>query len=214
MNHIPHIEASDLMLARLVPRAFSREGWIFELMYDGFRCLVLKDGDDVTLLSRQGNPLTPSFPDIVEATAAVRGSFVWDAELTVDDADGRPSLARLLKRANTRPPENIGAAVRDHPARLYIFDMLAEGMNDLRQLPLSERKAHRRDSFENSGTLVNVRGIVAAGEWVFDQVEDLCFEGMVSKRLESTYRRGYSSDWLKVKNADFDRPGALGFGRS
>lgn len=208
------IEAADLMLATLWRRPFSRDGWVFELKYDGFRCLVRKSGTLVSLVSRQGNIMNRSFPDVVEAVGAVAGDFVWDAELTVDESTGRSSFERLQTRARTSVPGRVRAAIRAHPARLYIFDMLATGDRDIRYLPLFERKQILRDSFDNTATLVYVSGIVTAGEWVFDQAKTHDLEGMVGKRLDAPYQRGRSKDWLKVKYADYSRPAALGFGRA
>ncbi|MFP4891209.1 DNA ligase [Paraburkholderia sp. EG304] len=214
MSAFPLIEAADLMLATRYARPFSREGWLFELKYDGYRCLVRKRAGTVALISRQGNLLNPSFPEIAAAVAAVRGDFVWDAELTVDEDNGRPSFERLQKRARTSVALRVRAAMREHPARLYVFDALARDETDLRQLPLVERKVVLRESFQDRGSLVYVSGIVAAGEWVFEQVRALDLEGMVGKRLDAPYRRGRSREWLKIKYEGYSRPEALGFGRT
>ena len=211
---IPLIEAGDLMHATLRTTPFSAEGWLFEFMYDGFRCLTRKNGSRIELISRKGNVMNPSFPDIVAAIERVPGDFVWDTELTVDDANGRPSFERLQSRARTSVPMRVGAAMRDNPARLYVFDMLANGERDIRSLPLAERKEVLRDSFDDTGTLIFVRGVVSAGVWVFQQVRAHDLEGMVAKRLDSIYQRGKSRDWLKIKYSDYGRPAALGFGHS
>jgi bifunctional non-homologous end joining protein LigD len=214
VSAIPLIDAADLMLATLQRAPFSREDWLFELKYDGFRCLVRKVGARVDLISRQGNLMNRSFPDVVAAVERVSGNFVWDAELTVDEPTGQSSFERLQIRARTSVAANVRVAMRLHPARLYVFDMLADGERDIRQLPLVERKGVLRDSFENTAVLVYVTGIVAAGAWVFEQVKAHDFEGMVGKRLDAPYQRGRSRDWLKVKFADYSRPAALGWGRA
>jgi bifunctional non-homologous end joining protein LigD len=214
VSGIPLIDASDLMLATLNRAPFSREDWLFELKYDGHRCLVRKVGARVELISRQGNLMNRSFPDVLAAVAQVPGDFIWDAELTVDEPTGQSSFERLQIRARTSVAANVRAAMRLHPARLYVFDMLADGDRDIRHLPLVERKQALRDSFDNTAVLVYVTGIVAAGAWVFEQVKEHDFEGMVGKRLDSPYQRGRSRDWLKVKFANYSRPAALGWGRS
>ncbi|MEZ2310780.1 DNA ligase [Paraburkholderia sp. RCC_158] len=215
MSTVQTIEAADLMLATLWPKPFSRKGWLYELKYDGYRCLVRKRGGAmVDLITRNGNLLNRSFPDIVAAVAAVPGEFVWDAELTVDESNGRSSFERLQTRARTSVPSRVRAAIREHPARLYVFDMLAENDRDIRQLPLIERKQILRDSFDNTAALVYVNGIAEAGEWVFEQVQAHDFEGMVGKRLDAPYQRGRTRDWLKVKYPDYSRQEALGFGRA
>ncbi|MHB9836825.1 ATP-dependent DNA ligase [Paraburkholderia terrae] len=73
---------------------------------------------------------------------------------------------------------------------------------DIRNLPLVERKEVLRDDFDDTGTLVFVRGIASAGVWVFQQVRAHDLEGMVAKRLDSIYHRGKSRDWLKIKYPD------------
>lgn len=208
------IEATDLMLATLRRTPFSDDDWLYEFKYDGYRCLIRKADDVVELVSRNGKSFNRSFVDVVEAVRAVPGDFTWDAELTVDHDTGHSSFERLQTRARTSLPKNITAAVREHPARLYVFDMLTSGSRDLRGLPLSERKAHLRDAFADTRTLIYPSGVVGVGTWVFEQAVKHGFEGMVAKRLVAPYRAGRSLDWLKIKNAGYGRPAALGWGRS
>ncbi|MDB6082225.1 MAG: dependent ligase, partial [Gammaproteobacteria bacterium] len=169
--------------------------------------------DVVDLVSRPGNSLNRSFPEIVAAVAKIPGDFTWDAELTVDDATGHSNFEKLLSRSSTSVAMRVRAASLANPARLYAFDMLTIGDRDLRGLSLLERKGFLRDSFEDTKTLVFANGIVGAGTWVFEQVEAHGFEGMLAKRLASTYQKGRSRDWLKIKHAGYGRPAALGFGR-
>jgi bifunctional non-homologous end joining protein LigD len=207
------MDASDLMLATPHGQPFSDPDWLFELKYDGFRCLVVKEGEQVRLWSRNGNLFNGSFPDVVKAVEAVPGGFVWDAELTVDDDTGRSSFDRLRQRAVTKTPKNVRAAAKADPARLYIFDALSIDGADIRALPLTERKMHLRESFENSNTLIYASGIEDEGKLVFEHVEELGLEGMIAKRTDSVYQRGRSRDWLKIKYSGYGRPAALGWGR-
>jgi bifunctional non-homologous end joining protein LigD len=207
------IDASDLMLATLHPRPFSDPDWLFELKYDGFRCLIVKAGEDMKLWSRNGNLFNGSFPEVVKAVEGVPGDFVWDAELTVDDDTGRSSFDRLRQRAVTKTPKNVRAAAKSDPARLYVFDALSIDGTDIRGLPLTERKLQLRKSFDNTSTLIYASGIEGKGKLVFEHVEELGLEGMIAKRLDSTYQKGRSRDWLKVKFAGYGRPAALGWGR-
>jgi bifunctional non-homologous end joining protein LigD len=206
------MDASDLMHATLRTRPFSDKEWLFEWKYDGFRCLVRKHGQ-VDLISRSGKPFNRSFPDIVQAVAAVPGDFTWDAELAVGDGKGPLSFDRLQQRARTTLPKNIGAAVRSCPARLYVFDLLTAGDCDLRGLELIERRNRLRDTFDDTATLVYSNAVVGVGTWVFEQVQYYGFEGMLAKRMASPYMRGRSRDWIKIKNSGYSRPAALGFGR-
>lgn len=206
------IEPSDLMLATLYNRPFSDPEWLFEIKYDGFRCLVRKAGGRVDLLSRNGNSFNGSFPDVVSAISGIFGDFTFDAELTVDDAGGRPSFERLQRRAVTRTAKRVPAASGINPARLYLFDALSIDGEDLRALPLHERKERLRDSFVDTQTLIYASGVRGAGEWVFERAKSLDLEGMVAKRLDSTYRKGRTRDWLKIKYGGYSRPAGFGFG--
>jgi bifunctional non-homologous end joining protein LigD len=210
---LPPIEASDLMLATVFKRPFSDDAWLFDLKYDGYRCLVRKSGPRTELVSREGNLLNASFPEVVAAVAALPGDFAMDAELTVDEDTGRSSFERLQRRAVTKTPRNVRAAALQNPARLYLFDALALDGKDLRALPLVERRQYLRGAFENTNTLILASGIVGAGEFVFEQVKAHDLEGMIAKRLSSPYVRGRTRDWLKIKYQDYSRQAALGFGR-
>jgi bifunctional non-homologous end joining protein LigD len=74
-----------------------------------------------------------------------------------------------------------------------------------RHFSLIERKRYLRDSFGDTGVLVFVNGIVGAGDQVFELVRSYGFEGMLCKRLASTYQKGRSRDWLKIKHAGYER---------
>lgn len=155
------------MLATLNKHPISGDDWLFELKYDGFRCLVRKAGKRVGLVSRPGNLLNASFPDVVEAVAALPRDFVLDSELTVDETTGRSSFERLRKRAVTKILSRVRAAIAEHHARLYLFDARSLDGVDLRALPLIERKKSLRESFADTQSLIYASGIVGAGEWVF-----------------------------------------------
>ena len=207
------IEASDLMHSTLHKRPFSNREWVFEWKYDGFRCLVRKQCGQVDLISREGKPFSTSFPEVVAAIAAIPGDFVFDSELAVGSGRGSVEFANLQQRARTVSPRSVPAAVRNSPARLYVFDMLAKGQLDLRVQPLIDRKKRLRDKFDDTLTLVYVTDVEGLGELVFEQVLAHDFEGMVCKRKDSAYVRGRAHNWIKVMNPGYSRQNALAFGR-
>jgi bifunctional non-homologous end joining protein LigD len=71
------------------------EKWAFELKLDGYRCIAVKHGKEITLYSRHQKVLNRRFPGIVEALASLKGDFVLDGELVVLDPQGRPSFQLL-----------------------------------------------------------------------------------------------------------------------
>ncbi len=95
LRDLPHsICHRDLMLASR-GKLFSAAGWIYELKYDGFRCLVCKHGDVVRLESRRGRDMSELFPELVAEIRPIPHDFVADGELVVLDAQGRPQWDRL-----------------------------------------------------------------------------------------------------------------------
>jgi bifunctional non-homologous end joining protein LigD len=183
----------ELMKPRPHERPFSREGWTFELKYDGFR-LLAAGGDGTAFLGfKRGRDATATFPEIAGALAALphRG-LILDGEVVVLDEQGRPSFQRLQRRI--ADGESAG------PALLFVFDLLACEGFDLRPLPLRERRALLdRVLAGPPGPLRPTVCVSERGEQLFAAVRELGLEGMVGKRLESPYRGGYSPDWLKVR---------------
>src|SRR5262245_37267126 len=114
------------MVAKLVREPFDREGWLFELKWDGFRCIAEKDRQGVRLYSRNQNDFT--FPVIAEQVSAL-DNVILDGEVCALDEDGHPRFEWLINRGRQR-----GKLV------YYAFDLLRLGDKDLRSEPLYRRK--------------------------------------------------------------------------
>ncbi len=194
---------ADLALAtRAEP--FSAPGWIFELKYDGFRLLAAKDGDSATLRYRSGRNATPVFPEVVAALAALPARrALLDGELVVFGNDGRSDFELL--RARALGGGGAGAARMD--VRACLFDLLALDDQDLRQLPVVERKRLLRELLAEAGDrLVFVEHVEERGEELLAGASELRLEGIVAKRADSAYVAGHSGLWRKFKveeTADF-----------
>ena len=193
-------EQVTLMLAETRERPFSRAGWLFEIKYDGYRMLATAGQGEARLLTRNGNDLTPSFPELARALRALPYRHVlFDGEVVVHDRSGLPSFQRLQQRARlTRAPDLKRAAV-ELPATLYVFDLLAFDDHDLRELPLVERKALARELLPEAGPLRYADHVEEKGEQFYEQVVGLGLEGMVAKQADAPYRAGRSGQWLKVR---------------
>src|SRR3990167_3304909 len=131
-----------LQLAEARPTAFTKDGWGFELKFDGFRLLAERIGGKVRLLLRRGREASRQFPEIVTALEQVPGGdFILDGELVIQDELGRPIFQRLLTRGTLTGQREIEAGMRASPAVFFGFDLLMDEGSDLRALPLRERKA-------------------------------------------------------------------------
>ena len=187
------------MLARS-GEAFDREGWIFEIKYDGYRLLIEKDGDEVTLRSRKGLVLTANFPEVEKAARRLPFSqFVIDGEAVVHDERGVPNFSLLQQRARLRGAISVAQALNALPVTYYAFDLPQSLGHDLRDLPLLQRKTLLHAMLPSTGPLRYSEHVEDAGIRTFAAMRDLGLEGVVAKRADSPYRAGRSDAWVKVR---------------
>jgi bifunctional non-homologous end joining protein LigD len=205
-------DGAHLMLAETSAEAFDRDGWVFEIKYDGYRMLAEGGAGEGRLVSRNGNDFTASFPELARALRALPfGPVLFDGEVVAHDAAGLPSFQRLQKRARlTRGPDVRRAAV-ELPAALYVFDILRFERWDLRMLPLVDRKAIARELLPPVGPLRYADHVEGAGRACFEQAVRLGLEGIVGKRADAPYRAGRSSLWQKIRADKTDDFIVVGF---
>ncbi len=190
----------ELMLAEPRDRPPAREGWFFEIKYDGYRLLAAREEGRPLLLFRGGGEASVAFPEITRALAALPyETLVIDGEVVVMDEEGRPSFQRLQKRARLARRADIERASLEMPAVLFAFDLLVFGDLDLRPLPLSARKSALERLLPSVGPVRYADHVEGDGEGFFAAVLRMGLEGILCKRAESPYRGGRSSDWLKVR---------------
>jgi bifunctional non-homologous end joining protein LigD len=178
------------MLATLVDGPFDREGWSFEIKWDGFRSMAeIKDGK-VRLVSRNGKPQNARFPTVAAALSGFPVNAVFDGEIVAVDAKGRPHF------------QDLQSSMRPGKSRIlfYVFDVLYAAGHDLRQLPLRRRRAILEKLLPVSGTVRLSEAIEKTGRAFFRAAEASGLEGIVAKDMGSPYRSGArTKEWLKVK---------------
>jgi DNA ligase D-like protein (predicted ligase) len=188
---------SEPMKAKLTDRPFSDPDWVFERKLDGIRATVRRDAAGVTLTSRTGKDLSSSYPELVEALEAEPATrFVADGEI-VAFKGSQTSFERLQGRMQVHDARL--ARLTGIPVFLYLFDLLEFGGHDLTGLALRDRKRALREAFSFHGP---VRYTPHRNERGEDFFRDACakgWEGLIAKRASSTYTRGRSGDWLKLK---------------
>lgn len=188
------------MEAKLVEALPDGDGWQFEPKWDGFRCLVFRDGASVALQSKAGRLLGRYFPDIEAAIRAARPrKFVVDGELTIA-IGGALSFEALQKRLHPAA-SRVRKLAEETPARLVLFDCLAAAGRALIDRPLAVRRPAlerlhgeigREDILLSPCTLD--RGL--ARSWLDSSGGAL--DGVVAKRRDGPYRPGERA-MLKVK---------------
>src|SRR5712672_3076085 len=101
------------------------DDWQYEPKWDGFRCLAFRDGDDLALQSKSGQPLGRYFPELVEALLKLKAKqFVLDGEIVVP-VQGKLSFDDLLMRIHPAA-SRVQKLAKEHPAMLIVFDLLAD----------------------------------------------------------------------------------------
>lgn len=188
------------MLASTHAAPMSREGWFFELKYDGYRVIACTSDRAGTLHYRSGLETSAAFPEITRTLAALPyGHLVIDGEIVVLDADARPNFSRLQKRALLGRSRDVETAMREHPVILYAFDLLGFEDCDLRGLPLRERKRLLAALLPSAGAVRFADHIERDGLGLWRHVEALGLEGMVAKRADAPYTAGRGDAWLKIR---------------
>ena len=127
------------MEARSVDEIPTGDGWQYEPKWDGFRCLAFRDGDEIFLQSKNGQPLARYFPDVAAKVAKLpQQRFVLDGELVIP-VGGALSFDELQLRLHPAASrvQKLAAA---HPAVYIVFDLLAENGNSYLKLNLRERR--------------------------------------------------------------------------
>jgi bifunctional non-homologous end joining protein LigD len=168
-----------------------RPDWIHEVKYDGYRLMVQRDGDRVRLITRNGYDWTKRYPWIVEAARRNKSrQFVIDGEAVILGVDGVSDF------------DALHSGRHGDEVQLYAFDVLAMDGDDLRDLPLSMRKASLAKLLRGrpDGMFIAPFENGEIGPDLFREACKFGLEGLVSKRRDRPYRAGPSRDWVKVKN--------------
>jgi DNA ligase D-like protein (predicted ligase) len=187
------------MLAQL-GEPFDSVSHLFEIKWDGTRTLAFIEGGTYRLTNRHDIDMTARYPEFAYLAALPPGTIL-DGE-TVVLRGGKPDFAQLLTREQTRGPLKIRSLARTLPATYIVFDLLYEGFQSTMDLPLNGRRARLRRLLAkvDSPHLLLSEGWVGAGRNLFVKATAEDLEGVIAKRLSSSYQPGKRTDaWIKIK---------------
>ena len=200
------------MLATLADPPLTGASLVFEPKYDGIRALVeiepARPRAIVRVWSRLGNDKTSQFPSIVSAlaSAGVKKPLIVDGEIVALDAKGNPvGFQRLQGRIHLSDAKDVERIDREHPVAFIGFDILREGNDDLRGLPLVERRKHLERLFGKSGkskssTIRISEQATGDGRALHARAQKEGWEGLIVKEAQSPYQSGRRSpSWRKLK---------------
>ncbi|MBR4999174.1 MAG: non-homologous end-joining DNA ligase, partial [Clostridia bacterium] len=186
---IPFKKAS-VQLATLTDKIPKGKDWIFEIKYDGYRIVSYVENGKVKMLTRNNLDYTKKFNDIAQNLKKIdQNSFVVDGEVVAFDQNGKSDFGLLQESIK-----------KDSTSLCYcVFDLLALNGEDLRNLPLIERKAKlERLLFKSKNNLI-YSSHVDNGKETFDFAKKNNLEGIIAKKKNSVYTGKRTDDWLKVK---------------
>jgi ATP-dependent DNA ligase len=185
---LPLLPPVKPMLAKAATKLPTDEGLYYEPKWDGFRCIVFRDGDEVELGSRNERPLTRYFPEVVEAVkAALPERCVVDGEIVIQNGD-RLDFEALLQRIH--PAESrVNLLAETTPGTFVAFDLLALGDESFLETPFGERQARLRGVVTTTPS-VHVTSITQDAEtaqrW-FQEFEGAGLDGVVAKAADLPY---------------------------
>lgn len=183
-------------LATLSSRQPQVGHWIFERKFDGYRMLVYKDGNDVSLMTRNNQDWTDRFPALVQSFRSIPvDAFVVDTELVHEDSQGKISFQELQNAMQEGRSKG--------QLKYYVFDLLNIGGYDLTRLSLRERMRILHTLWDHVEPLESIelsRPLdVKKGDDIREQSCRRGWEGVIAKKLNSPYRQKRSREWLKIK---------------
>ena len=194
---VPPVEP---MLCRSATAFPAGPGLVYEPKWDGFRCIVFRDGPSPHLGSRNGLPLQRYFPELLEPLQdALPEGAVVDGEIVVAAPRGLDfdALQMRLHPASSR----VRRLAAETPATFIAFDLLAAAGDDLRDLPLARRRARLCRELKPNGRVAltpQTEDAAEAAAW-FERYEGAGCDGIVAKPAGSPYRGG-DRGWIKVKH--------------
>jgi bifunctional non-homologous end joining protein LigD len=165
--------------------------WLYEIKFDGYRCIAGKDSNGVSLWSRRGNLFTAQFPAIAQACKQLPVNTIVDGEIVALDENGRNSF-NLLQHHRSKASG----------IRYYLFDVLVYRGKSLIDAPLSKRRAVLNSLAFAAGPspVVFSEPVEAPLPELLRAAKELSLEGVIAKRRDSLYESGKRSGaWVKYK---------------
>jgi ATP-dependent DNA ligase len=197
----PPIEPMEARSVEKIPKGAE---WLYEPKWDGFRCIAFRDGDDIHLQSKSGQPLHRYFPEVVEALEHLRAErFILDGELAIE-LDGRLDFDALLQRIHPAASRIKKLAV-ETPTRYHLFDILSNPEHDdVYSWPMEQRRK-ALEAFDSKFLKNNkrielspvARDYAQAERWLSGGMA--WFDGVIAKKAQAPYRFGERDAVVKIK---------------
>ncbi len=178
------------MLTTLVDKPFDDKDWLFEVKWDGYRAIAILNGKSVALQSRNDKAFNEKFYPVYDSLVKWNLHAVLDGEIIVVNENGISNFGALQNWRSEADGELL----------YYLFDILWLDGHDLRELPLAERRKILESLIVPTENIRISEGFVSTGMHLFESVKKIGLEGIIAKKLNSTYHvNERSREWLKIK---------------
>ena len=180
-------------------QVFDNQEFTYQLKWDGVRMLAYVNANRVELINKRLNNRTAQYPELQLLTSLLKGKrAVLDGEV-VAFKDSKPSFPTVMSRDNTRSEQQVKLLLQEIPVSYIVFDLLREGDQDLRVLPLTERQQRLQDLVKPEAAIHLIEDFTS-GTSLLAAVQAANLEGIVAKRKNSHYQAGKRHrDWFKIK---------------
>jgi len=179
------------MLATLEKTPFDDKDWFFEVKWDGYRAVAETGTDEPKFYSRNGVDFKDRFPVVYQALQKIKHKAVLDGEVVLLNEKNLPDFQKLQHYENHL----------NYPLIYYVFDLLSLDGKDLKDWPLTDRKALLKKLLSRQKTVRYCDHIKGEGIAFLATAREQGLEGIIAKKADSTYTTGRrSKEWLKLKN--------------
>ncbi|MBT2585193.1 ATP-dependent DNA ligase [Arthrobacter sp. ISL-95] len=179
------------------------DDWLYELKWDGIRAIITGTEGKIRLMSRNGNDLTATYPELTDRACWPDGDFVADGEIVALGKGSRPDFGRLQLRMNLVKTADIERARASVPVQLMLFDLLYDDGADLSGLPFRERREKLSGFAERlrKGCPMHLSAVLDHDvEDLMTSAGELGLEGVMAKKADARYVIGRRSrSWIKLK---------------
>jgi bifunctional non-homologous end joining protein LigD len=191
--------------------------WGYEIKYDGYRGILYWDQTDISLISRNGNNLNESFPEIIAYLKSIQDRLslflplTLDGEVCILESNYRGNFELIQQRGRLKNLVKIKELSAKHPAQFLVFDMLRLTGENLQRLSFEFRKERLKHLFKEAllplevsykgKDLLQYIPYQKNAEIIWQKAADSNAEGIIAKRYDSIWSPGQrTKDWLKIKN--------------
>ena len=179
------------MLAKESTEVFDSKEWLYEIKWDGYRAIAELSSNEIKLYSRNGNDFSQNYLVVIEELKKLDHEAIFDGEIVVLNENGFPDFQKIQHYEDNT----------DFPLCYYVFDLLMLDGNDIKHLPLTDRKELLKNLLPKNEVIRFSDHVSETGKDFFNAAVQNNLEGIMAKKADGEYYEGKrSNEWLKIKN--------------